>query len=143
MLVTAFVLYLLMWWFWDLIPDFNDPLGLFQVLAIALVFCFGLSLFMGVYATLYTTVAKVSHLVSRPLMITSCVIHSLNDLPSTIQPYLLYNPITHLVVTARIDLFSLQPINGVNLTYPTIWAFSTLGVGIVAYYVNRFRLIQA
>jgi len=142
MLVTAFILYFGMWWIWDLLPAFNDPLGLFQVLGIAMVFGLGLSLLLGVYGTLYDSVAKLSHLVSRPLLFFSCVIHSLTDLPTTAQHYVLYNPITHLVVSARIDLFNLQPIDDVNLVYPTIWAFSLLGLGIVAYYVNRFRLIH-
>lgn len=142
MLVTAFVLYFTMWWFWGLLPAFNDPLGLFQVLGITMVFGFGLSLLLGVYGTLYTTVAKVSALLARPLVFGSCVIHSFWDLPQQAQHYVLYNPITHLVVSARIDVFNLQPINGVNLNYPTIWAFCTLGVGIIAYYVNRFRLIH-
>ena len=142
MLFTAVVLYFVMWWFWGLLPVFNDPLGLFQVLGISLVFGFGLSLFLGVYGTLYTTVGKLTQMMARPLMILSCVIHSLTDLPSYVQHYVLYNPIAHLVVTARIDIFRLQPIDGVNLTYPSIWAFSSLGLGIVAYYVNRFRLIR-
>ena len=142
LLVTAVALYFILWWFWDLAPSFHDPLRLIQVIAVALVLSFGLSMLLGVYVTLYDTVGKLTGLVARPLVFLSCVIHSLRDLPPTGRKYILLNPITHLVDTARTSIFNIQPLPEVNLFYPTMWAVSLLGVGILAYYVNRFRLIQ-
>ncbi len=143
LMVTSVFLYFLFWWFMGMAPAFSDPLRLFQVLGIALIFGMGISLLMGVYGTLYDTVKKVAQLLARPLMFLSCIIHSLRDLPAAAQHYILYNPIVHLVDTGRTALFDIPPFPGVNLYYPTIWAVSLLGIGILVYYVNRFKLIQA
>ncbi len=142
LLITAVILYFILWWFWDLVPSFHDPLRLIQAVAIALTLSFGLSLLLGVYVTLYDTVGKLASLVARPLLFLSCVIHSLRDVPASGRYYILLNPITHLVDTARTSMFNIVPLPEVNLYYPTMWAVSLLGVGILAYYVNRYRLIQ-
>ncbi len=75
-------------------------------------------LLLGVYVTLYDTVGKLTGLVARPLVFLSCVIHSLRDLPATGRKYILLNPITHLVDTARTSIFDIQPLPEVNLYLP-------------------------
>jgi len=142
LLVTACCLYFFLSWFFDLTPLYNDPLLTFETVGITMMFSLGVALLLGVYSVLYPTVGKVASLTSRPLMFTSCVIHSLRDLPATPQHYILYNPLVHVVETARESLFGLHPFPGVSLTYPGIWAICSLGLGIVVYYVNRFNLIR-
>ncbi len=142
LLISACILYFVLWWSFGLAPKYNDPLRTCQAIGIAMIFGLGISLLLGVYATLYPTVGKLASLVSRPLMFLSCVIHSLHDLPPTPRHYMLYNPIVHLVETARESLFALHPFPGVSLVYPGIWAVCTLGLGVIAYYANRFKLIR-
>ena len=140
LLLTACCLYFIFWWFLDLVPVYNDPLRTCQAVGVTLLFGVGIALLLGVYTTLYPTIGKIFAMMSRPLVFLSCIIHSLRDLPQTAQKYLLYNPIVHLVEVARELLFDLHQYPGVSLTYPFIWAISTLGIGFVAYYVNRFKL---
>jgi capsular polysaccharide transport system permease protein len=139
--VTAIVLYFLLWWFLDLSPVYNNPLQLFHVIAITLVFALGASLLLGVYGTLYESVGRVFSLISRPLMFLSCVMHSIRDLPNTARHYLLWNPVVDLVEYARASLFATPLLPSENLTYPTIWAVFLMGLGSIAYYANRFKLI--
>ena len=61
---------------------------------------------LGVYVTLYDTVGKLAALLARPLVFLSCVIHSLRDLPAS-GASISYNPITHLVDTARTSAFDI------------------------------------
>ncbi len=142
LLMTACCLYFILWWVFGLVPKFNDPLLTIEVIAITMVFGLGISLILSVYATIYPTVGKIVSLFSRPLMFASCIIHSLQDLPATPRHYILYNPIVHLVERVRESLFGMHEFPGVNLAYPSMWAFCALGFGIVAYYANRFELIR-
>jgi capsular polysaccharide transport system permease protein len=140
--VAGVLLYFLLWWFLDLVPTFNDPVLLFQVLGLLLLLCLGISIVLGVYGTLYDVVGRMMHLLARPLFFTSGVIHSLHDLPGWAREYILWNPIVHLVDHARAALYGITLFPEENLTYPFLWAVGLVGFGLVAYYVNRFRLAE-
>ena len=140
--VAGVILYFLLWWFFDLAPTFNDPLLLFETLGITLALGLGCALLLGVYATQYDSVGRLMSFMSRPLFFTSGVIHSLRDVPSYAREYLLWNPFLHLIDHGRSALYGIRLFPEENLIYPSMWAIALLGLGMLAYYANRFKLIQ-
>lgn len=63
-------------------------------------------------------------------------------MPNYIQDILLWNPLVHLVNVGRLAFFGIPLYRQETLEYPIKWAVITLGLGFLAYYANRSRLIQ-
>jgi capsular polysaccharide transport system permease protein len=121
---------------------FKYPLTIVYTFALSFTLSLGAAILVSVYGTLYEGIGKMVSIVSRPLMLLSCVIHSIRDMPQYIQDILLWNPLVHLVNVGRYAFLGIPLYREENLAYPAKWAAITLGLGLLAYYANRFRLIQ-
>jgi capsular polysaccharide transport system permease protein len=135
------LLFFILWWFLDLVPAMPHPLGVAYVLAVALTMGFGIALIFGVYGTLYEGLQRAADLMSRPLVFISCVLHPAHILPASALDILKWNPLLQFVEYNRHYGLNTPLIAQADLKTPTILAFAFLGLGILAYYANRFVLV--
>lgn len=82
-----------------------------QVLEIALAYAMVFTLAVGIGAlncflfTAFPWWQQVWSIVTRPLFLLSCVFFIFDDVPDTIQPYLWYNPVVHVVGQMRMAFY--------------------------------------
>lgn len=140
--IAAVLLFFVLWWFLDLVPVFHDPLMMVTAYAVAMMMSLGVSLLLAIYGTFYPGIMKAVEFTSRPLMIGSAVIFSINDLPPVGRQVLAWNPIVHIIQQFRFGAFGTKLFAGHDILYPAMLGIILLGVGILAYYANRYKLIQ-
>lgn len=141
-MIAAVLLFAALWWFGGIVPVFADPMKMIVAITIAMMLSFGLGLSISVYGTFYPGLMKIIELISRPLMILSAVIYSVRDLPPVARDVLAWNPIVHLIEYFRVGAFGTKLFPGHDLQYPLMISVVLLGLGFLAYYANRYKLIQ-
>jgi len=135
-------LFLSLWWILGITPSFPDPLMCFEAIAVAMLLSLGIAMPLAVYGTFNESITKMVGILSQPLMILSAVLYSMNDLPAEARGFLAWNPIVHIIESFRHGAFGTKLFVGHNLLYPAYLGLILLGFGFVAYYANRFKLLQ-
>jgi len=81
-------------------------------------------------------------LTSFPLYLLSGVLLPISTLPPQLHPYLLWNPLLHIVELSRGAFFtSYHPLGGANYEYPIAWMVCALALGMMLYRQRRIRLL--
>jgi len=141
-IMAAVLLFFSLWWIGDIVPVFHDPLMMLMAIGIAMVMSGSIGLLLATYGTFYPSLKKAVDLVTRPLMILSGIIYSIRDLPPLAREILSWNPIIHIVEYFRAGAFGTKLFAEHDLMYVLMITIVLLGFSMVAYYVNRFKLIQ-
>lgn len=141
--IAGTFLFFSLWWILDVLPKFSDPLECVAAILTAMLLSLGISVVLGIYATFYEGLKRAVGIVTQPLMILSSVIYSFNDLPPSGRDVLSWNPIVHIISSFRHGAFGTELFVGHNLYYPAATGLVLLGLGFLAYYANRFKLIQS
>ena len=131
-----------LWWFLDVAPTFPDPLMCITAIAVAMLLSLGIAMPLAVYGAFNEGITKAVGILSQPLMILSAVLYSMNDLPMKAREILAWNPIIHIIESFRYGAFGTKLFVGHNLYFPAFLGLILLGFGFVAYYANRFKLLQ-
>ena len=134
---------ILIWWFVDVVPSFPRPLEAIGVLALLLAGCFGLSLFLAVYGTFYENIPRTVRFLNRPLIFISGVMFPVSTLPKEVREYLAWNPLLQFIEYIRLYAAGHPTFPEADLAYGGFVSASMLGVGFIAYYANRYRLVQS
>ncbi len=142
-MVASCVALLLIWWFMDIGPSFPRPLEAMGVLAMLLAFSFGIALLLAVYGTFYENISRTVKFVNRPMILFSGVIFPVSSLPTNIREYLAWNPVLQFIEHFRFYAGGVPMMPEADLGYAYFVALSMLGLGVVAYYGNRYRLVQS
>ena len=140
--IASILLFTTLFWTIGVCPTFPDPLLAFRAIGIAFMLSLGIGLLLGVYGQFYESVTKTVNILTQPLMIVSGVLYSMNDLPQKAREILSWNPIVHLISAFRQGALGIKPFAEYDLSYPTYLSIYVLGISFIAYYANRFRLIQ-
>ena len=133
----------LIWWFFDYFPSLPRPLEAIGVIAALLAGCLGLALILGVYSTFYESISRVMKFVNRPMIFISDVILPISLLPAAFREYLAWNPVLQFIQHFRLYAAGHRTIPEADLAYACLCSALVLGVGIIAYYANRYRLVQS
>lgn len=133
----------LIWWFFDQFPSLPRPLEAIGVIAMLLAGCLGLALILGVYGTFYENVGRIARFLNRPMILISDVILPISLLPAAFREYLAWNPLLQFVQHFRLYAAGQRTIPEADLGYAFMCSAVVLGVGIIAYYANRYRLVQS
>ncbi|HUE46595.1 MAG TPA: ABC transporter permease [Aestuariivirgaceae bacterium] len=133
----------LIWWFFDQFPSLPRPLEAIGVIMALLAGCLGLALILGVYATFYENIPRIMKFVNRPMIFLSDVIIPISMLPAAIREYLAWNPLLQFIQHFRLYAAGQRTIPEADLAYACLCSALALGVGIIAYYANRYRLVQS
>ncbi|MFW6028163.1 MAG: ABC transporter permease [bacterium] len=142
-LVGSSLAIFLIWWFFGMFPSLPRPLEALGVLGALLAGCFGVSLILGVYGTFYETLPRIIRLATRPIIFISDVMIPVSMLPSYMREYLAWNPLLQFIQHFRLYAAGLQTIPEANLAYACFVSACVLGVGMLTYYANRYRLVQS
>lgn len=103
---------------------------------------FGLSLGVGVYTAIYEELERVLRLLTRPLIFVSAVFHTANQLPERARYLISWNPLAQINEFARYYMLGIQPFPEADMTYTVVVAMLVLAWAMIAYYSNRFRVLQ-
>lgn len=131
------------WWFFDQFPSLPRPLEAIGVIAALLAGCLGLALILGVYGTFYENVPRLIKFINRPMIFMSDVILPISLLPAAFREYLAWNPLLQFVQHFRLYAAGQRTIPEADLAYAFVCSALVLGVGMIAYYANRYRLVQS
>jgi capsular polysaccharide transport system permease protein len=98
---------------------------------IAAVLGFGIRLVLDALTERWPAVHSLKKLIFRVLFITAGVYFSAVNLHRALGYWVLYNPLIHLLESARHALYPGYPVFEITLWYPTIWAFGVTLAGLV------------
>ncbi len=122
--IVYFFLMSLLWLFGEEIA-INNFIQLVCVWGLLIVFSTGIGLIFMVIGNRYPESEKFLPIVLKPLYFVSCIMFSLHHIPADYQPYLLWNPIVHIVELSRESVVNSYHVENVSLGY---LAFSSLVV---------------
>ncbi|MGV8824485.1 ABC transporter permease [Methylibium petroleiphilum] len=130
---------------WAGLQWFPDrPLHLAIASTALIVFGFGLGLMLAVLTDDWPQLRVFVRLLFMPLYFLSGVMFPLHSLSGEILPWLLWNPLLHLIEIHRGDFVeNYRVIEQVNLAYPAALALVTLAVSLALYRVRRRRLLAS
>ncbi|MBA3596113.1 MAG: ABC transporter permease [Methylibium sp.] len=123
-------------------PD--EPLQLIFASGVLIVLGFSLGLLFAVLTDDLPQLRVFIRIAYLPLYIISGVIFPINALPPAALPWLLWNPILHLIEVQRGYFFKHYPvIDQVSLSYPAGLAVLLLASALSLYRVRRHRLLAS
>lgn len=142
-MVASTVAIFLIWWFLDLGPTFPQPLEAIGVVAALLAGCFGVALLLAVYGSFYENIPRTIKFLIRPVIFMSGVVFPVTALPTYIREYLAWNPLLQFIEHFRLYAAGHPPFPEADLGYACLCSALVLGIGCIAYYANRYRLVQS
>jgi len=141
-LLGAIVIFFGFSWFFDLHLNLHNILPIILILLVTMALAFGLALFNGTYGCLYDGYAKIASFFSRPLIFISAIFFTPNDLPAEARYYLSWNPIAQLVEYLRHYALGIRLFPEASMTYTILFSLIALFLGFLAYYPNRFKMLE-
>lgn len=142
-LMASSIAMFLIWWFMDLGPTFPQPLEAIGVIVATLAGCFGLALLLGVYGTFYENIPRTIRFLNRPMIFISGVIFSVGVMPNYVREWLSWNPLLQFIEHFRLYAAGQRTFPEADLGYACFVSAFMLGLGFIAYYANRYRLVQS
>lgn len=121
-----------------------SPLQLMGVSAILLTLGVSLGLLFSVVTHNRPKVETLVGLLFMPLYLMSGVIFPLHTLPANVRDWLLWNPVLHLIELSRLYFIpNFRVLDGVNWTYPTVFAVASAALALSLYRLKRHELMSA
>lgn len=142
-LLASTLALLLIWWVAGIAPSFPRPLEAIGVLLALLIGAFGCALLLSVYGTFYENLPRTIGMLRRPLILMSGVIFPVTALPPAIQWYLSWNPLLQFIEGIRYFAAGHPVFMYWDLAYASVLSVAVFGIGYIAYYANRYRLVQS
>lgn len=142
LILGSMLIFFGMSWFFNLHINLHNILPIISILLVTMALGFGIALFNGTYGCIYDGYSKFVSFFSRPLIFVSAIFYTPNDLPAQARYYLSWNPIAQLVEYLRYYALGVRLFPEASITYPITVAVIALFLGFIAYYPNRFRLLE-
>jgi capsular polysaccharide transport system permease protein len=136
------VLLLAMYWFADIAPSFPGPLEAIGMIALLMMMALGISLIVGIFATVSDTFDRLLGFLSRPLIIVSLVMHIGIQLPPTARYWISWNPLADINEYLRYYALGIPPMPEATIAYPALVALMMLTFGLMVYQVYRYRILR-
>ena len=108
-----------------------------------IIFSFSLGIFMAVLNVFMDSVGKLINFFMTALMFASAVFYSIEMLPSELQTWLLYNPLTHFMEILHGFYFHALDDSFVSYEYILVWTLSLLYIGLWFYVKLEKRIISS
>ena len=107
------------------------------------IFSFGLGLMFMVLGKSFPETEKFLPILIKPLYFISCIMFPLHAVPKEYWPYLLWNPIVHVVELSRESVVNGYVSEGVSLSYLTFCALSILFLGLALYRTREKAMLTS
>lgn len=128
------------WFGYDILVA--HPLEWLTALLVAIVFAFSLGVIFSVVILLAPNLKSIIRIIFLPLYLITGVIFPLWIIPDRYLPWLLWNPLAHIISNIREGVFIHYPdINGVSWSYPVMITLTTLCIAMGLYRLRRQRLL--
>ncbi len=121
--------------------DLVNSLNFILIFILLSLLAFGFGLIFGVISTLSPEVGKFVPPLLQPLMFISGTFFSINELPSAIQPLLLWNPLLHAFELMRSSFSFHYDISLVSMEYLMLWTLASLTVGVLMIRANWRKML--
>jgi len=110
----------------------GDPLQILEAIILISLLGFGFGACLVALAPLFPTIQfLVPTIIVRPLFFLSGVFFTANDIPASIRPYALYNPLLQLIELLRSGFFSNFESPYINMPYIIGFTLATLFIGLL------------
>ncbi len=124
---------------YDILP-FN-PIGAIFVWILVWLLGLGMGLVVSIGAAMVESFGRMVRIMMLPLFVLSGAMIPLQVMPHTIQPYLLYNPISHGIESLRLCFFEgYHAVSGIELLYLCYWTFASIAMGLALHVKFAIRL---
>lgn len=120
----------------------ENPLGLFALIALLLMFTTGAGLIVAVAGTLHEEVAKFIPFLLRPLYFISGIFFPLEIVPREYHDYLLWNPLLHAMELMRDVWFAEYQTTGGSWFYLAAVSLGTMTLGMLLYRRHWVRMVS-
>lgn len=104
-------------------------------------FSVGLGLIFMVIGRTFPETEKFLPLLIKPLYFVSCIMYPLHAIPKEYWPYILWNPIAHIVELSRESVVSGYISGGVSLSYLMLSTLFVLFLGLAIYRSNEKAML--
>lgn len=111
----------------------TNIINLILTWVLLVIFSFGLGLIFMVLGKTFPETEKFLPILIKPLYFISCIMFPLHAVPKEYWPYLLWNPIVHVVELSRESVVAGYISEGVSLNYVALCALVSLFVGLALY----------
>ena len=138
--VTLITLVIGSWWFGYQVVVVNT-LKFLLLFTLVSLFAFGTSLVFGVFNSLYPEVGKFIPVILRPLFFISGTFFTINDMPPSLHPYLLWNPLLHTFELMRSCFSAHYNTSLVSMEYLMICTLVAMTLGMLMYRANWRRML--
>jgi len=113
--------------------DITNLITLVLVWILLLLFSCGIGLIFMVMGKTFPETEKFLPILIKPLYFVSCIMFSLHNIPKDYWPYLLWNPLVHVVELCRESVVPGYISEGASLNYLAICTLVSLFVGLTLY----------
>ena len=110
---------------------------------ILLIFSTGIGLIFMVVGNLFPETEKFLPIVIKPFYFISCVMFPLHAVPKEYWPYLLWNPIVHIVELTRSSVVVGYHSDGVSLNYILVVTLCILFLGLSLYSYREKKMLTS
>ncbi|WP_330926381.1 ABC transporter permease [Candidatus Sororendozoicomonas aggregata] len=128
------------WWLGYHVTVVNS-LKFLWVFALLSLFSFGCGLVFAVFNTLYREMGKFIPMLLRPLFFISGTFFSINDIPPSVQPLLLWNPLLHAFELFRSCFSPHYNTSLVSMDYLMACTLVAITLGMLAYRANWRKML--
>lgn len=118
-------------------------INLVLVWALLVIFSLGIGLVFMVLGKTFPETEKFMPIILKPLYFISCVMFPLHSIPKDYWPYLLWNPIIHVVELSRESVVPGYISDGVSLSYLALCALSALFIGLALYRLREEAMLTS
>lgn len=140
---VIYLLFIFIFGFWvGYEVSINSPLEWLYSLLIGVIFAFSLGVLFSVLTILMPNLKSFIRLVFLPIYLISGVIFPLWVIPDKYLPWVLWNPLAHIISNIRESVFVNYPyIPGVSQSYPLVFTIVLAFLGLGLYRLRRQRLL--
>jgi capsular polysaccharide transport system permease protein len=129
------------WYFHsEIIP--NNLLNVILSVLWFMLFGFSLGLLFTVIGTFYESFRRVINLIFTPMLFLSAIFYTVDQLPSNVREYILYNPIVHFLELIHGSYINVLHTDYVDFQYMFLWTIIPLFLGLY-FYLKSERKIQS
>lgn len=141
--VTVYIFLMLVVWAAGEYFSVTNLLQLVGAWSLLIIFSCGTGLIFMVIGKTYTETQKLLPILLKPLYFISGIMFPLHAVPKDYWPFLLWNPILHVVELSRAAVMPGYSSEGVSLAYLAILTLTTLFVGLAIYRTREEAMLTS
>ncbi|MEL9557464.1 ABC transporter permease, partial [Escherichia coli] len=134
--VIVYILLMLIVWIVGEYFKITNLLRIMGTWSLLIILSCSIGLIFMIVGRTFPEMQKVLPLLNKPLYFGSCIMFPLHSIPKQYWPYLLWNPLVHVVELSRESVMPGYISEGVSLNYLAMFTLVTLFISL-ALYRNR------